>query len=362
MKKNILITGVGGGGSNNLVESLKLSNLDFNEYKLLGSNIDAEILAKSPLEDNYILPVATDSSYMDELIKLIKYKNIDLIIPNNDREIGKVSELRDQLGCKVFLPEHNTILACHDKYEMYQRLQSVQIPMAKSIELKSFSDIEPAIAEIGGDKFWVRPKIGSGSKGATWVKTSEQAVNWIKLWIDLRGFQLEEFTISEFLPGKDYCFQSVWKDGQLMVAKMCERLSYFFGANRLSGMSSTPAVAKTVRDDKALEIIFKSINCLSEMPNGNFSFDLKGRANGEMCITECNVGRFCMITPIFDRTGKYSTPEIYIRSAFDDPSLSIDEPIDIDEGYYLLRELDTLPTIIHEREIQRIQESAINRE
>ena len=128
---------------------------------------------------------------------------------------------------------------------------------------------------------------------------------------------------------------------------------YFFGENKLSGMSSTPAIAKTLRDDVALETIFKAINTLTDRPHGNFNFDLKGRSDEEMCLTECNVGRFCMITPIFDRTGKHNTVEMYIRSAFDDNSVQIDNPIDIEEDCYLLRELDTEPTIISKSQLEK---------
>jgi len=352
--KNILITGIGGGGSNNLYESLLQSKLNIDDYIIYGSNISKEVLAKSQIKENFLLPVATSPKYKAALIKLIKEQGIDLIIPNNDREVGVISEIREELPCKVFLPDKESVKFCQDKHEMYLKLKDHGIPMAHSYEIKSLEDIKTAMDKIGGEKFWIRPKVGAGSKGATWVKNYEQAVAWVNLWIELRGFKLENFTVSEFLPGRDFCFQSVWKDGELVLAKMCERMSYFGGENRLSGMSSTPAVAKTIRDEKALEVIFKSVKLLTSNPHGNFNFDLKGRENGEMCITECNVGRFCMITPIFDRTGKHSTAEYYVRAAFDDVGNEIEDPIDIEEDNYMLRELDTLPTIINEKMINEL--------
>ena len=350
--KNILITGIGGGGSNNLYESLRLSKLNKAEYNFIGSNIDQKTLAKSPLKENIILPVATDPRYKPALMDLVKKFNIDLIIPNNDREVGVISAMREDLDCKIFLPDNSTIMACQDKHKMYQKLEGFDIPMAKSYAIESLEDIDKFIKKLPGDKFWVRPRKGSGSKGATWVKSAQQAKEWIQLWIDLRDFKVDDFTISEFLPGRDFCFQSVWKDGELVLAKLCERLSYFGGENRLSGMSSTPAVAKTVYDKKALDTIFKCVTHLTDYPHGNFNFDLKGNINGEMCITECNVGRFCMITPIFDRTGNFSTAEYYVRSAFDDIEENlIKDPIDIEENCFLIRELDTLPTIVREKEL-----------
>ena len=78
-----------------------------------------------------------------------------------------------------------------------------------------------------------------------------------------------------------------------------------------------------------------------------------------MCVCECNIGRFCMITPIFDRTGKYNMAEMHVRSAFDDNSVTIADPIDIAEDYYLLRELDTLPTIVHKSELDRAAEKTL---
>jgi carbamoyl-phosphate synthase large subunit len=186
--------------------------------------------------------------------------------------------------------------------------------------------------------------------GATWINTAEQARNWVKLWVELRGFNVSDFTISEFLPGRDYAFQSVWKNGELRVAKMVERLSYVMGRNRLSNMSSTPAVARTIRDTATLDTVFAAIRAVSSRPHGNYNLDLKGNVDGVMCVTEFNIGRFCMITPIFDLTGRHNTADVHVASALDLP-LTIQDPVDIEEDVYLIRELDTEPLIISAREL-----------
>lgn len=348
--KNVLLTGAGGGGTNNLYRDILESKLNLEEYTFFGSNISKQIIAKSEMENNFILPVATNKKYLEKLNKLIRENKIDLIIPNNDREVGVISANRAWIDCKVFLPEEETIEICQDKYLFYNKLKH-KIPMADSIALNSYSEIAAAMKELGGEKFWVRPRVGAGSKGACWVETEEQAINFIKLWEELRGFDIADYTISKFLPGRDFCFQSVWKDGRLVVAKMCERLSYFGGENRISGMSSTPAVAKTVFDQQVYNMLFEAVYTLTDHPHGNFNFDLKGTEEGEMCVTECNVGRFCMITPIFDLSGNYSTVEYYIRSAFNE-KLDISEVIDYEKDVFMLRELDTLPTIIRKQEIE----------
>ncbi|MBN1555745.1 MAG: hypothetical protein JXA11_13455 [Phycisphaerae bacterium] len=353
MKKTLLFTGVGGGGTNNLIESFRQCRLPWEDYTLIGTNLAAEVLAKSPLEENYLLPVATDAQYEPALRKLIEQRKVDLVIPNNDREVGTISEIRDRLGCRVFLPDVQAIATAQDKHLFYECMTKANLPMAQSRALETLRDIPRVMKDIGGEKFWIRPRRGSGSRGATWIRNPEQAEWWIRLWCDLRGYSVEDFQISEFLPGRDYAFQSVWKDGRMVVGKLVERLEYFFGANRLSGMSSTPAIARTLRDEAALEMIFRAVKALPGEPHGNFNFDLKGRADGTMCVTECNIGRFCMITPIFDRTGKHSTVEMYVRSAFGE-DVQLDEPLDIEEDMYLLRELDTLPTIISGQKLRTL--------
>ena len=350
MKRTILVQGAGGGGGNNLIRSLRQSKLDL---RILGSNCLPHAVAKSSADNTYLLPSSKEDSYLDALNRLIETEKIDLIIPNSDREVEMVSKYRDHIAARVFLPEDEIVQTCQDKHKLYLALSKVGIYMAPSQSLNSMEDIDEAFARLPKtEKYWVRPRRGSGSRGATWVYNAEQAKKWISLWVDLRGYSASEFQISNFLPGRDYAFQSVWKDGKLVVAKMCQRLSYFMGANRLSGMSSTPEIARTVRDDKALETIFRAVHSLTDRPHGNFNMDLKADTNGNMNITEINIGRFCMITTIFDSTGKVNTAEAYVKSAFGE-DMAIDDPIDIVEGFMLIRELDTEPLIVHESTLPR---------
>ena len=343
-KRHILVTGAGGGGSNNLIRSLRGSSLDL---EIFGSNLDPLILAKSQATHNFLLPTATDKAYGERIKKLIESQSIDLVIPNSDREIKALSDLRDQLPCRLFLPDRETVKICQNKYKMYEVLSQHDIHIAKSYDLTRLDDLQVAFEGLKntGERVWIRLKQGSGSKGATWVKTIDQARAWIELWRDLRGYDPSSFMVCEFLPGRDYAFQSIWREGELVVAKMCERLSYFMGENRLSGMSSTPQVAKTIRDNEAFTTICKAIYLINPKPHGNYNFDMKGDIDGNMCVTEINIGRFCMITPIFDLTGQVNTAEAYVRSAFGE-EVPCDDRFDVEEDMYMLRDLDSLPDIV----------------
>src|SRR5205823_3055329 len=98
-------------------------------------------------------------------------------------------------------------------------------------------------------------------------------------------------TLSEYLPGRDFNVQGLWRDGKIILIKMCERLSYLDGENRPSGMSSTPAVAKTLRDDLVLDLCERAINVIAPNASGVFNLDLKQDVSRDARITEINAGR-----------------------------------------------------------------------
>ncbi len=178
------------------------------------------------------------------------------------------------------------------------------------------------------------------------VKTAEQAWNWISYWNEMRGTTTEEFTLSEFLPGRDFNVQGLWHEGRVMLIKMCERLSYLDGGNRPSGMSSTPALAKTVRHDEALDLCEASVRAIDPGVSGVLNFDLKQDDDGRLRITEINAGRFAMITNIYDLTGRHNMAESLVRLAMGEP-LEIENYRDIAMDYYLIRDYDTEPDILH---------------
>jgi hypothetical protein len=69
----------------------------------------------------------------------------------------------------------------------------------------------------------------------------------------------------------------------------------------------------------------------------------------QYCVTEINIGRFFMITNLFNLAGNHSMIDTYLKLATgQDPGIS--NPFDFSEKY-LIRSLDTLPTVLSLDEI-----------
>ncbi|MFB6179808.1 MAG: ATP-grasp domain-containing protein [Halorientalis sp.] len=350
-RPNILVTGAGGGGSNNLIRGLQA--IDY-PGKIVGSNISRFFIAKSLAESNYVIPRGDEDGYFEALETVIETEDIDLILPNNGTEVRAISKLRDELSARVFLPPHTDIELCQDKYELTTHLQEYDIPVPESIPITESGDIATAFETLNGDALWCRLRRGSGSKGATKVRDPTQAQSWIEYWEDMRDVSKTEFTLNEYLPGRDYAFQSLWYEGELVLSKTLERLSYYFGDNRASGQSSTPQVGKLLYDETIQDLCEAAIRAVNPDATGMYSIDLKEDADDNPHVTEINIGRFCMITNAFNEVGRHNMADFYTRVAFDDVPDIENRRQDIgDETTYLIRELDTEPLLITESELER---------
>ena len=242
---------------------------------------------------------------------------------------------------------------CQDKNRFYTALKENGEPVPEFVQIKSKSSIADDISTLEPfDKLWVRPIKGSGSTGATWVQNAEQASHWMQLWNELRGFEYEDFQVSHFLKGRDFNFQSIWKSGELVTYGLIERLSYFMGRNRLSGMSSSPEVAISRYDKEIINKVTNIIRSICKIPNGSINVDIKEGADGEIFVTEFNIGRFPMITTIHDACSSFSPASAYIYSAFD-IECAEKIPTQITVDVMMIRDLDTEPCIISKDEIPK---------
>jgi carbamoyl-phosphate synthase large subunit len=194
-------------------------------------------------------------------------------------------------------------------------------------------------------------RAGTGSFGAIPVKNPTQVRSWIRYWEEMRRVRPGSFTLSEYLPGRDFCIQSLWKDGRLILTKMAERITYIDSGSP-SGVSSTPALAKTAYEPSVIDACTRAVRALDRRASGVYMLDIKENAACEPCITEINAGRFATITNIHDLAGEHNMAVTYVRLALDEPVV-LREAIDFAEDYFLVRSVDTLPAVMHGAELFR---------
>ena len=346
---NLLVTGIGGSASSNFIDSIRIANLDIH---IAGVDNSPNMISLSNLEEKYLIPSANDLSYISKLNQIIAKHDSDVLHAQPEAEVKVISDHRDEIAAKHFLPSKEAIDLASDKEEFARVMRNANVPVPKSIDGNSKSEIVDACKQLftSFPKLWVRARRGAGSRASLPVTTETQAVNWIEWWIQEKGFDWKEFQISEFLPGEEYALQTIWQNGILISAEARVRISYLYGFLSPSGQSSTPSVAKTTTKPEVYTVGLSAIRALMQSPHGVFCVDMKTDINLNIKVTEINAGRFFTTSNFFAHAG-VNMPEMSLRAAQGE----ILKPIKVGslgDDLYWIRMVDMGFKLVHRDEIE----------
>ena len=344
MSARLLVTSAGIAGSNNLIRSLGAG--DASLY-IVGCHDDRFVLKRSPADRRYLVPPVDSARWVGALKSVIRKERIDLVIPTTDADVIAVSRHRSRLGNCVFLPRPRVIDLCQDKYRLTAFLRRRGIPAPATYAVSSERRIDGIFRRVAKrSRAWCRIRRGSGSLGAISVTSPAQARSWIGFWRDMRGVRASSFTLSEYLPGRDFGCQSLWKDGTLVLIKTYERLSYLGTGGQPTEVSSIAALAKTAFEPRIVDVCTRAVRALDRNASGVFSIDLREDARGVPCVTEINAGRFSSATNIFDLTGRHNMAVTFVQLALDE-QVDVRKADDFSADYYMIRDLDTPVGVYH---------------
>jgi len=347
--KRILVTGAGGSASYNYIMSLR-NNLENEKFFIVGADTSKYHLELSPVDKRYIIPRANEINYIEKLNKLIKKEKIDFLHIQPDTEVAIVTKNKKKIETKTLLPKYHTLEICQNKIALNKFLRDKKIAVPDSFIVNSEEDLKGNLEILlkFHEKVWLRAIRGAGSRAALPVKTYEQAKMWIDYWKVMKGVGYGDFMISEFLPGKEYAFQSFWINGELIVSQARERLEYIFGNLTPSGQSSSPSVAVTISNKEVNNLASSAIKAIDSKATGIFCMDMKTDKNGKVKIIEINAGRFFTTSLFFSMAG-INMPYIYTKiglgekfkknwKKFDNLEANLYWIRMIDMGYNLIKE------------------------
>jgi hypothetical protein len=348
MRRRLLIAGAGTAASQNLLRSLKAADPDL---YVAGCHHDRFVLSLWPGDSSHLVPRLTSPRFPEALENIIQSEQIALVMPTSDAEVAVVSSMRDQLSGACFLPEASVIDWCRDKCETAVRLRAAGIRAPETHALTGLEEVESVFARFGGrSPLWCRPRTGTCARGGGAVRTPDEARRWIRMWDEMRGIHPAEFTLGEYLPGREVLCQSLWQDGILVLANTFERIACFGADNIPSGVTSLSSLAKTVVDPRVVKLCAEAIRALAPQASGAFSIDVKEDGQGMPHITEINAGRLFMAMTAFDSVLKHSMSLTYVRLGLGE-TVGLREEYDAVEGYYMVRDLDVLPGVVHADEL-----------
>lgn len=307
----ILITGAGGSAAHNFVDALKLSSTD---YYLVGTDTRPYHLELAQTDQKYLVPPVSDPGYLPTMNKIIDREKIDLVHTQPDVEVAFLAQYRDKLNAKVFLPPTSEIDLCHDKLRFNEVLKQAGVGVPEAYHLVDDNAVERAVVALreNHSKVWVRAIRGAGSKASLPISSAAQAKAWIAYWVSEKGLRPEDFMASQFLPGREFAWQSLWHEGKLVSSQGRERVEYVFGNLTPSGQTSSPSVARTVSRQDVNAVSEAAVRAVSRRPHGVYGVDMKEDEAGRPLVTEINIGRFFTTSNFFAHAG-LNLPEMYVR-------------------------------------------------
>lgn len=338
----ILLAGAGGAPTENVVKSLIYSQ---SKYDLLGMGSEAFDLIKSNVDKKYLVPYATEKNYEIHLLSLLKKEKPNIIHFQNDIEILEASKIRDKIiatGTQLFMPRHETIEKCVNKWVSYSIWEKNNLPVPKTILLNSETDLKIAFKTLADEngKLWIREVIGGGAKGAL----PTNSYDFAKLWID-RYEGWGRFTAAELLSPDSITWLSIWYEGELVVAQTRKRLSWNFGNRTLSGITGITGVGMTVSDEEVTKIAQSAILSIDSKPHGIFGVDMTYDKNGKANLTEINISRFFTTVFFFTKAG-LNMPKIFFDLALHGKRPNLIKKINpLPDGLLWIRSMDCEPIL-----------------
>jgi carbamoyl-phosphate synthase large subunit len=276
----ILVTGAGGIGGVNFVRALR----SMNKFYIVGTDHSPYHIKFNKLDNEYISPRHDSEEFIPLIKDIIKHDKIEFIHPQPEVEAEVIANHKNELETRTYLPSPKVFEICRDKYDTAKMLK----PSRLSPKTKLYTESEKAFEDLG-KPVWIRARTGAGGRLSVPCESPEEAKAWVNFWVGKKKASVEDFIMQEYLPGRDYAWDSLWYKGELVTSYSRMRLEYIFPHLSPSGITGTPDVSKIVHNKMINEASVKAVKIVDPKPHGFYCLDLKEGMDQKLYVTEINV-------------------------------------------------------------------------
>ena len=346
----ILITGACAVSGRSVLRSLKMSPI-FSDAEFIGWDMCTllyGVYAKA-FDRLYKVPAANDPDYEKVVRKIIADEKPDaaIIVP----EVEVVYWSQHELGIPCLLPPPEFAKLAISKERVFDALKDTElVPKHFSVLAKEFNN--PNFQNPLGYPVWIRDG-GAGTASAKGAFKA-QSLDDLKAWAAINK-GIEQFQLSEFLPGSNYGCFCLFKNGKLIKMCQAERIEYIMAKVALSGITGNTSLGRLLNDDAIKAVALESIDRIcqktGEKMNGLVVCDMKCKADGSPILTEINL-RHVAFSSMFASAG-FNVSEYQLLLALnrdDEISPEIEKIFPV--GNRMLRDVDGEP--IYKEKLEEI--------
>lgn len=230
-------------------------------------------------------PVDRDpEAFVDDLVaKVRKYKPDDdrpyLLMPVF-RETEIIARFRERFEphIAVAVPPIEAIEAVHPKNRLFRTAERLGIPVPRTWEPATASDLEAA---IGGMRFpvLIKPPDQVGGRG---IETCHTAAELRERWKRYQADRYGAALVQQFAPGEDYCLTVLFERGTLRSSMAYRNLQKF------PAESGAGIVRETVDDSRFLDVARRLLGPLGWNGIAELDFRWDGTAAMQPLLLEVN--------------------------------------------------------------------------
>lgn len=183
MKARILLTCAGGTMLPDLLTHLR-SDPVLTPY-LVGVDASPNAAGRAYVDAFYQVPWGEDSTYVDEVARIVAAEKVDLVMPGSDPEAFSLAAGRDKIeaaGAVVLASPVAVLDLIRDKQATYRALQAAGLRVPEYVCASNVEDVRLAITGFGYPRrsVIVKPVAGRGGRGMRVLLGSEAApAAWI---------------------------------------------------------------------------------------------------------------------------------------------------------------------------------------
>lgn len=202
----VLVTGVGGATGIGAVRALN----EETSHEIIGVDMNPDAVGLYFADIGQTVPPAVDDSWADELIRLIKDFDVDIVIPTVDEELDHLPKLTTSLLDRdsVIAPRQDVIDTAIDKYKSYECLKNEGHTVPQTWLGTDVDRIDAADFPL-----LVKPRSGRGSRGIEIIENRKD----LESHLDRTDFATEELLLQEVISGTEYTTSVIsTKNNQLL--------------------------------------------------------------------------------------------------------------------------------------------------
>ena len=289
----ILMTGTGAPGFPSILNCFR--NNGERDLYIVGVDMNPMAPCRSKVDKFYQVPSASDSSFIDCILKICEKERIQIVVSIVTKELELFAVAKKQfaeIGTLISTMDYAALHISNNKGLLLTEMKKAGLPTPDFRVVHTPEELEKAVYELGylNRPVVIKPTFGNGSRGTRILdkkksrydqlfneKPNNQYIGIDELLaIVAEKNKIPEMLVMEYLPGQEICVDILAEHGKTL-----------FCSTRVGTVINSIMVSSEVKYIvEAADLAQKVVSLLSL--DGNIDFDMKYGSDGFPYVMEIN--------------------------------------------------------------------------